>query len=60
MAHIDAVLDGTALAVHFGFHRQVYGHGGVKGWALNHTDALDRYRSYANEFICGTPKREGS
>lgn len=50
-----AVLDGSAMAVHFGFHRQVYGHGGIKGNALNDTDLVFRYKSFADEYICGKP-----
>lgn len=52
-----AVLDGAAMAVHFGFHRQVYGHGGPPGQALNDTDLIFRYRSFADEYICEKPLR---
>ncbi len=59
---LDAVLDGTALAVHFGFSKQVQGHGRIPGTAktwnlgygLRDTDVLDRYRAYAEENICKT------
>ena len=58
----DAVLDGTALAVHFGFSKQVEGHGKIAGtrktwnlgYGLRDTDALDRYAAYAKENICRT------
>lgn len=49
------VIEGQGLAVHFGFHRQVYGHGGVKGRALNDTDLILRYKKYAEEFVCNRP-----
>lgn len=35
--------------MHFGFRKQV---SSLKGHALAYTDALDRYRAYANENIC--------
>lgn len=50
-----ALLDGTAMVVHFGTYSQTYTHGGKPGHGLRETDLLRRYRSYANEFICGKP-----
>lgn len=50
-----AVLDGRAMVVHFGTQPQTYTHGGTPGRGLRDTDLLRRYRSYANEFICGKP-----
>ncbi|USW54834.1 hypothetical protein Slin15195_G081530 [Septoria linicola] len=49
------VLEGSGIAVHFGFQRQVGGHGNIKGSALNDTDLIHRYGMYAEEFICGKP-----
>lgn len=43
MTSIDAIVDGTGLAVHFAFYTQ---------WNMNDTDLLDRYRAYAEENIC--------
>ena len=40
-----AVLDGTGMAVHFGFNPQ--------GQGLNETDLLLRYQNFADEYICG-------
>ncbi|EXJ78878.1 hypothetical protein A1O1_09280 [Capronia coronata CBS 617.96] len=50
-----AVVDGTAMVVHFGTHLQTQSLGGNPGPGLRETDLLRRYRSYANEFICGQP-----
>lgn len=49
------VLEGSSLANHFGFHRQAYGHGGIRGKALNDTDLVLRYKKYAEEFVCNKP-----
>ena len=49
IVRIDVVLDGRGLTVHYGFRRQI---GSQKGHALLWTDALGRYRAYANENIC--------
>lgn len=43
------IIDGTALAVHFAFNDQYTALGG-KG--VRWTDALDRYKAYADEMIC--------
>lgn len=49
-----AVMDGTAMVVHYSFGKQYrvpeLGYGG-----LNETDIHHRYRAYAKEFICGRP-----
>jgi hypothetical protein len=48
-----AVMEGTGLAVHFGFGTQVMAH----DWhGLHDTDALDRYRAFAEERVCGKPR----
>jgi hypothetical protein len=51
------VVDGTGIATHFAFRTQRDAHGG-KGVAW--TDALDRYRAYAQEKVCPYPKRAGT
>lgn len=43
---VDAVVDGNALAVHYAFRHQTKG--------LEMTDLLARYKSYADEMVCGT------
>ena len=45
-----AIVDGTALAVHFAYHNQYDAFGGQRG--VGWTDALDRYSALADEMIC--------
>ena len=48
-----AVMEGTGLAIHFGFGAQVIAH----DWhGIHDTDALDRYRAFADERVCGKPR----
>ena len=48
-----AVMDGTGLAVHFGFGIQM----NANNWhGIHDTDALDRYRAFADEKVCGKPR----
>ncbi|KAK7708967.1 hypothetical protein SLS64_006447 [Diaporthe eres] len=49
------VMDGTGLAVHFAFGPQYRAH---DHHGLADTDLLMRYKSYAEEMVCGKP-REG-
>jgi hypothetical protein len=51
------VVDGTGIATHFAFRTQRDAHGG-KGLAW--TDALSRYRAYAQEKVCPYPNRAGT
>lgn len=51
----SAVVDGSAIAVHFGTRSQTSPSDKVPGRGLRDTDLLRRYRSYATEFICGKP-----
>ena len=51
------VVDGTGLAVHFAFNPQRRAH---NGQALAWTDALDRYRAYAEENVCPFSNRTGT
>ncbi|KAK5047167.1 hypothetical protein LTR84_007110 [Exophiala bonariae] len=51
----SAVVDGSAIVVHFGTRFQTSPSGGIPGRGLRDTDLLRRYRSYATEFICGKP-----
>ena len=48
----SAVLDGSSMAVHFGFTPQVSDHDGN---GLTSTDLIHRYRNYAREYVCGLP-----
>lgn len=42
--HPDGIVDGRAIAAHYSFHPQREG--------IAATDILDRYRAYAQEYIC--------
>ena len=48
-----AVMEGTGLAVHFAFGAQILPH---NRHGLGDTDALDRYRAFADEKVCGKPR----
>jgi len=50
------VVDGTALAVHFAFNLQYTAH---QNKAVTWTDALARYRAFADEMICPNANRKG-
>lgn len=50
-----AIVDGSAMAVHFGTRSQTSPSSSIPGRGLRDTDLLRRYRSYATEFICGKP-----
>ena len=50
-----AIVDGSAMAVHFGTRSQTSPTNSIPGRGLRDTDLLRRYRSYATEFICGKP-----
>jgi hypothetical protein len=52
MGH-HAVMEGTGLAIHFGFGAQVAAH---NFHGIHDTDALDRYRAFAEERVCGRPR----
>jgi hypothetical protein len=41
---VDAILDGSGLAVHYSFDAQKAG--------IENTDLLDRWRAYAEENVC--------
>ncbi|KAN0090214.1 hypothetical protein V8E51_018793 [Hyaloscypha variabilis] len=43
------IIDGTALAVHFAFNNQ---YTAFEGKGIRWTDALDRYKAYADQMIC--------
>lgn len=49
-----AVVDGRGLAVHFAFQPQRRVH---DGHAVTDTDALERYRAFADEMVCPFPRR---
>jgi hypothetical protein len=49
------IVDGTALAVHFAFNPQYTAH---EKKAVTWTDALDRYRAFADEMICPNANRK--
>ncbi|KAI9804615.1 MAG: hypothetical protein M1833_006689 [Piccolia ochrophora] len=49
-----AIIAGGALAVHMHFNAQRQAH---DGHGIMWTDALERYRSYAKENVCGRPTR---
>jgi hypothetical protein len=51
----SAVVDGSAVVVHFGTRSQTSPSDSIPGRGLRDTDLLRRYRSYATEFICGKP-----
>ena len=48
------IVDGTALAVHFAFNPQYTAH---EKQAVAWTDALSRYRAYADEMVCPNANR---
>ena len=53
MQRRHAVMEGSGLAVHFGFGIQV----NANNWhGIHDTDALDRYRAFADEKVCGKPR----
>jgi hypothetical protein len=53
MQRRHAVMEGSGLAVHFGFGIQV----NSNNWhGIHDTDALDRYRAFADEKVCGKPR----
>lgn len=45
----SVVVDGGGVAAHFAFHAQYSAH---KGRGITWTDAVNRYRGYAEESVC--------
>ena len=48
-----AVMEGAGIAVHFGYGIQVNAY---NKHGIHDTDALDRYRAFADEKVCGKPR----